>query len=179
MKKFLSTLGLVALTLAASACTGFEHTQTLNSPSLPSLPALPGGGSGGLTGFWGSPNSAFPAVSNCGSFQWSIAEQTATSLAGEFYAVCAAVVLVHGTASGTLNGAGTEVAMHVAGTATVQGAVACPFDLSGTGFIQGRDAIRIVYSGHTCLGPLQGEETLRRPADPNAPAPPPPAPASY
>lgn len=33
--------------------------------------------------------------------------------------------------------------------------------------------MRVPYSGTTCLGPLQGEETLRRPP-PNAPAPPPP-----
>jgi hypothetical protein len=39
----------------------------------------------------------------------------------------------------------------------------CAFSLSGTGYIEGDgDAIRIPYSGQTCLGPLQGEETLRR-----------------
>jgi hypothetical protein len=97
-------------------------------------------------------------------------------LAGDFYAICAAVVLVQGHASGQLNSAGTEVALRVTGTATVQGAISCPFDLSGTGYIQGNDAIRIVYSGSTCLGPVQGEETLRRPSNPNEPPPPPPAP---
>jgi hypothetical protein len=166
---------MVGLALAVTACTGFEHSETIVSPGAPSLPTAPSG-AGGLTGTWSSPAPAIPNSWNCGSFQWSVSTQTASSLAGEFYAVCAGVVLVHGNASGQLNGPGTEVALRVSGTATLQNAVSCPFGLSGTGFIQGRDAIRIVYSGTTCLGPLQGEETLHRPADPNAPPPPPPAP---
>jgi hypothetical protein len=164
----------LTLTLAVTACTGFEHSETIVSPSAPSLPTAPSG-SGGLTGTWSSPAPAIPNSWSCGSFQWSVSNQTASSLAGEFYAVCAGVVLVHGNASGQLNGPGTEVALRLSGTATVQSVISCPFDLSGTGFIQGREAIRIAYSGTTCLGPLQGEETLHRPADPNAPPPPPPA----
>lgn len=175
MKRFFFTLCVLLVTLAVNACTGFEHSETIVSPNAPSLPTVPSG-SGGLTGTWSSPAPAIPTSWSCGNFQWSINSQTASSLAGEFYAICAGVVLIHGNASGQLNGPGTEVALHVTGTATVQSVITCPFDLSGTGFIQGRDAIRIVYSGTTCFGPVQGEETLHRPADPNAPPPPPPAP---
>lgn len=175
MKRLLSWLGALSLAVAVSACAGFEHSETIISPTAPSLPTAPSG-SGGLTGTWSSPPPEFPNSWSCGSFQWSIGSQTSSSLAGEFYAICAGVVLVQGTASGQLNGAGTEVALHVSGTATVQGVITCPFDLTGTGYIQGNDAIRIVYSGTTCLGPVQGEETLHRPANPNEPPPPPPAP---
>src|SRR5262245_51277327 len=177
MNRSLSTCTccLLTLTLAVGACTGFEHSETIVSPTTPTLPTA-GSGAGGLTGTWSSPAPAIPNSWSCGSFQWSVNSQTASSLAGEFYAVCAGVVLVHGNASGQLNGPGTEVALRVSGTATVQSAISCPFDLSGTGFIQGRDAIRIVYTGTTCFGPVQGEETLHRPADPDAPPPPPPAP---
>ena len=175
MNRYIPALCVFTLTLAVTACTGFEHSETTVSPGAPSLPTAPSV-AGGLTGTWSSPAPAIPNSWSCGSFQWSVSNQTASSLAGEFYAICAGVVLIHGNASGQLNGAGTEVALRVSGTATVQSVVSCPFDLSGTGFILGREAIRIVYSGTTCLGPLQGEETLHRPADPSASPPPPPAP---
>jgi hypothetical protein len=164
MRKPLSLIAAALVTLvAATGCTGFEHAETIVSPSLPNLPSIPGG-SGSLTGVWTSAAPPFPTSWSCGSFHWAITEQTASSLSGTFYALCAAVVLVQGQASGQLNGAATEVALRVTGTATVQGAISCPFDLAGTGYIEGRDAIRIPYSGTTCLGPLHGEETLRRPA---------------
>jgi hypothetical protein len=175
MKRLLSSFGALSLAVAVSACAGFEHSETIISPAAPSLPSAPSG-SGGLTGTWSSPPPVFPNSWSCGSFQWSISSQTPSSLSGAFYAICAGVVLVRGDASGQLNGAGTEVALGVSGTAAVQGVITCPFDLTGTGYIQGNDAIRIVYSGTTCLGPVQGEETLHRPANPNEPPPPPPAP---
>jgi hypothetical protein len=164
-----------ALILAAvSACTGFEHNETLVSPSAPSLPSLPTGG-GSLTGTWLSTVPiTVPSSWSCGEFQWSITSQTPTSLAGKFYAICAGIVLVQGQSNGQLNG-GTEVALHLTGTASVQSVISCSFDLNGTGFIEGQDAIRIHYEGSTCFGPLHGDETLRRPA-PDAPPPPPPAP---
>ena len=169
--------GVVALSLLAAACTGFQHTETFITPTAPTLPGAPSGTSGALTGTWSSMSPLGPPASwNCGSFQWSITNQTSSSLSGQFYAICAAVVLISGNASGQLNGAGNEVAMHLTGTATVQGAIACPFDLTGTGFIDGnKESIRVPYTGNTCLGPIHGEETLRRPA-PSEPPPPPPAP---
>jgi hypothetical protein len=175
LKRTLCSLSAVVVALAVTACAGFERTETIISPSAPSLPSAPGG-SGGLTGTWTSPAPAIPNSWSCGSFQWSISSQTPASLAGDFYAICAGVVLIQGNASGQLNGAGNEVALRVGGTATVQNVITCPFDINGTGYIQGNDSIRIVYSGNTCFGPVQGEETLHRPADPNAPPPPPPAP---
>jgi hypothetical protein len=63
------------------------------------------------------------------------------------------------------------VPLQVDGTATIEGALSCPFSLTGTGHIIDSDAIRIEYTGTTCLGPVEGEETLRRPASPN-PEPP-------
>src|SRR5262245_28514745 len=173
MRKLFSVCGgVLTLAIAVNACTGFEHTETIISPSLPNLPSVPGG-SGSLTGVWTSAPPVIPSSLSCGSFHWAITSQTSSSLAGDFYAVCAAIVLVQGHASGQLNGAGTEVALRVNGTATVQGAISCPFDLSGTGYIEGNTAIRIPYSGTTCLGPVHGEETLRRPAS-NEPTPEPP-----
>jgi hypothetical protein len=174
MRRPLSLFTALALATTLTACTGFEHNETLLSPSAPSLPNLPVG-PGALTGTWLSAPLTIPSSWNCGSFQWSITSQTPSSLAGQFYAICAGIVLVQGQSSGQLNGAGTEVALHLSGNATVQSVITCPFDLNGTGFIEGTDAIRIRYEGTTCFGPLHGEEMLRRPA-PNEPPPPPPAP---
>lgn len=168
-------MGALLLTITASACAGFEHKETLLSPTAPSLPSGPSR-PGTLTGVWSSILPKNLSASSCSSFQWAITGQTSSSLAGQFYAICAAVILVSGNASGQLNAAGTEVALQLSGTATVQGVISCPFSLSGTGYITGNESIRIPYSGDTCLGPVQGEETLRRPA-PNEPTPPPPAPS--
>jgi hypothetical protein len=85
---------------------------------------------------------------------------------------------VTGSASGQLNG--TTVPMTASGAATVPGLPSCTFSLNGTGTIENSDTIRIDYTGTTCLGPVHGTETLRRPtpASPPAPAPTPaPTPA--
>lgn len=171
---------LLALTcsLAAGACGFDQHTQ-LVAPTAPSAPAAPTaptppGGSGSLTGTWASESPlAVPASWSCGNVQWNITSQTPTSLSGSFSALCSGVVVVSGVASGQLNG--EEVALQADGTATVEGVITCPFSLTGTGHIEGNSAIRIPYTGTTCLGPVHGEETLRRPA-PDTPAPPPPPP---
>jgi hypothetical protein len=174
MKRLLMSVGALTLSAAAAGCAGFERSETIISPTSPSLPSLPSGS--GLTGTWSSVAPlTIPNSWSCGDFQWTITSQTPDSLAGDFAAICAGIVLVQGHAAGQLNGPGTEVALHINGTATVQGSITCPFDLNGTGYIEGNDAIRIVYSGNTCFGPVQGEERLRRPA-PNEPPPPPPAP---
>ena len=184
MRRFLST-GVIALAVASAACTGFEHSESIISPTAPSLPSAPSGTSGPLTGTWSSQNAlTVPNAFNCGNFQWAISDQTSSSLTGQFYAICAGVMLVSGNASGALNSAGTEVALHLTGTATVQTVLSCPFDLTGTGYIEdNKQSIRIPYTGTTCLGPVHGEETLRRPSNPNeppptapGPEPPPPAP---
>ena len=72
------------------------------------------------------------------------------------------MLTVSGTASGQLNG--NEVPFEVTGAAAIGGVTVCPFVLRGTAVIEGSDAIRIPYTGDTCLGPVHGEETLRRPA---------------
>src|SRR5262245_46262419 len=166
-----------AMTFAAtlSACAGFESNQTLVSPSAPSLPNIPAA-AGTLTGTWLSTVPiTVPSSWSCGEFQWSITSQTPTSLAGQFYAICAGIVLVQGQSAGQLNAAGSEVTLHLTGTATVEKVISCPFDVNGIGHIEGNDSIRIHYEGSTCFGPLHGDETLRRPA-PDQPPPPPPAP---
>jgi hypothetical protein len=172
VKRLLVTAVLVVTT----GCVGFERESSLVTPSAPTLPSAPSGQSGSLTGTWSSVVPlTIPSSWTCGSFQWAVTSQTPNTMAGEFYAICAGVVLVQGQASGELNGAATEVALRLDGTATVQNVITCPFTLTGTGHIIDENTIRIPYSGTTCLGPVHGEETLRRPA-PEEPPPPPPAP---
>ncbi|MBS1820199.1 MAG: hypothetical protein JSU08_19890 [Acidobacteria bacterium] len=66
----------------------------------------------------------------------------------------------------------------VSGTGALPGYPSCPFSLSGTAHIVDSDTLEIPYSGTTCLGPLSGRETLRRPTPPPAPQPTPaPAPS--
>lgn len=93
-------------------------------------------------------------------------------MSGEASAICGSLT-VSGTVSGTVNG--NEIPYQFTGSAATSG-LSCPFSISGTARIEG-NAIRVPYSGTTCMGPTQGEEVLRRPEQP-APSPAPaPAPA--
>jgi hypothetical protein len=93
---------VLSLAAAVGACAGFERTETILTPSAPSLPSAPNGG--GLTGTWSSISPMnIPNSWSCGNFQWAVTTQTANSLAGDFYAICAGIVLVHGNISGELN----------------------------------------------------------------------------
>jgi hypothetical protein len=88
---------------------------------------------------------------------------------------------------------GSNVPYTVTGTANVPGLPPCPFTLTGTGQIVDSNTMLIPYNGTTCIGPIRGEETLRRtahsdtapeptpePAPEPAPAPPPaPAESSF
>ena len=73
------------------------------------------------------------------------------------------------------------VPITVSGTAALPGIPSCSFTLNGTGTIVDNNTLRIPYTGTTCMGPVQGAETLRRrvetpPAPPAPEAPPPPPP---
>jgi hypothetical protein len=165
--------------LAVTGC-GFEHSSLPAAPSGPSAPSPDPGAStgdnssGALTGVWSSPAvAAIPAGTTCHEFQWRITSQTTTYLSGEFYANCSAGIVVRGVASGQLNG--SDVTLGASGTATLPGILSCPFSLNGTGQIQGNnESMNLQYSGTTCVGPVSGTETLRRPA-PSQPEPPAPA----
>jgi hypothetical protein len=83
---------------------------------------------------------------------------------------------VAGTITGQLGGA--TIPIVYTGAATL-GSDRCTFTLSGTGVPVGADTFRLTYSGMSCLGPIQGSETLRlkssssaAPAPPATPAPP-------
>ena len=146
----------IAAALFGSACA-FDQNGNIILPGNTDLG--PTGGSGGLTGLWtsGGPISA----DSCSNFQWNITTQTTTSLAGNFSALCASVVTITGTASGQLSG--QNVTMQVDGIATVQGVTTtCGFSLSGNGVLEGSDAMRVNYTGTTCLGPVSGTELLQR-----------------
>ena len=164
---------MAAASFATSACVGFEQSRNIFAPTdgVSVSAAAPS-----LLGAWVSQSiDGFPSPNSCSNLQWHVTSQTANSLAGDFAATCAGGVTIIGTASGQLNG--TEVPLQASGTATLPGVPSCGFSLTGTGHIEGSDAIRIEYSGTSCLGPVHGEETLRRPAQPDPPAPAPRLPA--
>jgi hypothetical protein len=177
MKRSLLALAIGLAAIGTAGC--IERTSELTGPSVGSVPdgpPVPGAG-GALVGLWGSQaNAGIPASWDCSSFQWNITSQTPTSIAGSFTASCSGVLTVSGTAAGQLNG--IEVPFEVSGVASISGVAICPFVLRGTGVIEGNDAIRIPYAGDTCLGPVHGEETLRRRSSgsPEEPPPPPPPP---
>lgn len=171
-------IGVLALAIGTTACVAYERDSSMMAPTG----GVTSGASDGtnnesppLMGVWVSqPTDEFPGANSCADLQWRITIQTPTSLSGEFAATCADGVSIIGTATGHLNG--NEVPMEASGTATLPDMPPCGFSLTGTGHIEGGAAIRIQYAGTSCLGPVQGEETLRRPEPAAAPAPPPPPP---
>jgi len=75
---------------------------------------------------------------------------------------------ISGNLTGQLNG--TAVSITVTGTASMPGIPSCPFTLSGNGAIEDNgNALRVPFSGETCLGPVNGTEVLRRPQAAEAP----------
>ncbi len=162
--------GVLSLALFSGACAGIEQSGTLLAPTGSAGSATPS-----LLGTWASNPLVGLAASSCSAFSWQITSQSGTSLSGTFSATCANGISATGTASGQVTG--SDVPYTVTGTATVPGFASCPFSISGTARIENSDTLRIPYSGSTCLGPLQGEETLRRPVAPAPPAAPAPAPA--
>ena len=174
MKHFI-VLGILMTAAVTGACTGFERessnvlapspaaTATTSTPAAPSAPSL--------LGTWSSNPLASLSASSCSGFSWHVTSQTSTSIAGTFSATCANGISASGNASGTISGA--HVPYTVTGTGTVPGYPSCPFSLSGTAVIVDSDTLRIPYSGTTCLGPVSGEETLRRPTTPQPPTQPP------
>ena len=139
-----------------------------------------------MVGMWVSAaptgGSVGPDLHGCGDFQWNIASQTATAANGTFTMSCQGGVTLAGSGSAQLSGTNMQVSVNGAGNLPAIGK--CPFVLSGTGQMQGTDAITIPYTGTTCLGPVSGTETLHRnqvlptptPTPTASPTPPPPSP---
>ena len=151
-------LGLaLAAALAGAACIDQQGNVT-----LPQSAALtgPSANAGSLTGFWRTRNGQ-PGADNCYPIQWDITNQTGARISGSFFAICANVVLIGGTASGTTNG--EHISLQVSGVTEAQGvSPTCGFSLQGIGTIgSNTNALLMNYFGTTCLGPVSGEEVLR------------------
>ncbi len=152
MKQYLHALVAAAVLAAgASACIGVEHTTTATGPSGSSS-------LGALLGSWTS-SSVMPSAQSCSNFQWNVTDQHGSTASGTFSATCPGNLTLSGTAQGTL--LGNTVTWTATGNATAPSLPSCAFTLDGTAVIDGNQ-IHVPYSGRTCLGAVQGEETLNR-----------------
>jgi hypothetical protein len=109
-------------------------------------------------GNWTS-SSLIPTPSTCADFKWNVTEQTATSARGSFSATCANDLKLTGTAQGNLSG--STIDWSAQGVATAPGISGCEIKLKGTAEI-GVTSIRVPYEGDTCLGKVNGVETLQK-----------------
>ena len=151
--------GFVILTTVLTAACDFESESSITAPSaLP--PIMLGRWSTGDPATVGIGPAGFPTKNDCTSLEWNVTSQTGTSIAGEFQATCAGGVTLIGTASGTL--ANDVLTWQAAGNATIPDLASCPFTLNGTARYEGTDAIRVDYTGSTCLGPISGTEILEK-----------------
>jgi hypothetical protein len=170
--------GVAAIVLLTTVGCGFQRSTNVLMPTTPSLAPSPGGGgtpssnTPSLVGGWVSNDVTLPTASSCGNFQYQIASQTATSIAGTFTATCGNL-LVSASAHGEMSG--TNVTLTISGAGSMNGIPSCPFTVTGNGTVEDSgNTLRLPYSGTTCLGPVHGTEVLHRPQP--AAAPPPPAP---
>lgn len=158
----------VLAVLAATAACSVERTSSVLGPTTTATTAKTSTPS--MLGTWvvqgtsttaavtpSSLPSALPDFSSCGNFRWQVTSQTATQVAGTFTADCGGGVAVNGNITGQLGG--TTIPMVLTGTLT-RAADNCPFSLSGTGTPTDPKTFQITYSGTTCLGPMQGSNTL-------------------
>ena len=153
----ISTLVRLAAAIAVAGCDIQRKSVTSPTPSLEPSAAIPS-----LLGTW-STTSATPAAvdpnNSCTNFKWTVTEQSATNIKGTFTATCLGSATINGTGTAQMNGA--AVTINVSGDGSMPGLPSCPFNVGGTGNIEG-DAIRIPYSGSTCLGPVSGTYNLSR-----------------
>ena len=149
MKNAALLLGLSLAASSASGCFSFEHKSSV-APSATGISALMGN--------WSS-SSLIPSASSCTDFQWNVTQQTSVSASGNFSATCANELKVNGTASGALNG--STITWNAQGNATAPGLTSCAITLTGTAELL-VDAIRVPYSGDTCLGKVSGVENLKK-----------------
>ncbi len=175
-----SLLALLLIGVGAGAC-GFEHTSSTLAPSSTSSggTSAPAGTPGSTTsnspsivGVWTSAVSgSLPSASTCGNFQYQIASQTATSIAGTFMATCGNGLTVSASVNGQLNG--TNVSITMDGSGSMPGVPNCPFKVTANGTIQDNaTTLNLPYSGTTCLGPVHGTEVLHKPQPASTPTPP-------
>jgi hypothetical protein len=175
--RFAPVLCLIAL-VAAAGCE-FKRGSNFTAPSPTEHT------SASLVGVWtslidGPGASAFsgtsatvPELRGCIDVRWEVPSQVGAVAQGPFKVVCEGPIVLTGTARGELTSA-TTVLVSVTGSATVPNLGECAFSLGGTGTLDG-DTLRIPYTGTTCVGPVSGDEILRRnQQEPTAPEPPPP-----
>jgi hypothetical protein len=148
--RILMTIIAVAAS-AAMGCAGFEHRSSSTSPSA--------AGSNALLGNWTS-STLIPTPSTCTDFKWNVTEQTASTAKGSFSASCPGDLKFTGIAQGTLTSP-TSIKWNADGNATAPGLTSCAISLSGTATI-GTDSITIPYGGTTCLGKVEGIETMKK-----------------
>ena len=93
-------------------------------------------------------------------FKWTVSEQSATTAKGSFSATCAGDLKLSGTAEGELTSP-DGLKWKANGNATAPGLTSCSIALTGTAELQ-VDSIRMPYSGDTCLGKVEGVESLKK-----------------
>jgi hypothetical protein len=151
MKNRLCLIILCATAFAAAGCTSLERQSSLTSPTA--------AGNNSLMGSWTS-STLIPTPSTCTDFKWNVSEQTGTSAKGAFSATCPGDLKLTGTAEGAFTSA-AAIAWSADGNATAPGLTSCAIKLTGTATV-GTDSIIVPYKGTTCLGPVEGIETLKK-----------------
>jgi len=152
----IQTTGLIVaigLAVASMACVETKHESPTSPTEVAKVLA---------TGSWTSAATVASTAlnpSSCGNLEWKIATMTSTSASGTFKATCGGGLTLEGKAEGTLSG----LTANLKADGTVTGAgINCPFALTGTAVPEGLDAVRVTYSGSTCLGPVSGSELLKK-----------------
>jgi len=169
MRRAFATVILAGSALAIVAC-GSDHGNAL----APTAPVAATGATGrpsaigatsssrSLLGRWVSSTistAASVSLATCVNIQMQVTSQTDTQATGTLSMDCPGGVTVSGTLVGQLGGPTIPLTWN--GTATMPGVPSCPFGLTGTGIPLSVDTFQINYSGNTCVGPIQGSDTLR------------------
>jgi hypothetical protein len=168
MKRSLLLLSSTLTVVAATAACGVERTSTVLGPTTAATVAGKST-TPSLLGTWvvqpavtasskkTTSATSLPDFSSCSNFQWTITTQTATEASGKFSADCAEGLSLAGTITGRLGG--TTIPIVVTGTLN-RGSDSCAFSVTGDGTPIDSVTFHITYSGTTCLGALQGANTL-------------------
>src|SRR5262245_34906504 len=126
----ISTLLVLASAAAVAGCD-FQRKSASTTPTA--LTLEPSAAIPSLLGTWTTTSAAPTAAdpnSSCSNFNWTVATQTATHIAGTFTATCLGSANITGQGTADINGSAVTIA--VTGNGTMPGLSSCPFNVGGT-----------------------------------------------
>ncbi len=153
---------LLGLAVGAAGCDFIRSNSSTPENPSPTPETAPSTSGSNFQGRWisGSQEGGVPSPDSCTNFVWDVDQSDPSNVTAQFTATCGNGFTLGGSGTGVLNG--NLLTWTASGSAVGPGGVTCDFLLNGTAEQVG-EQVMLDYFGSTCIGPITGNELLRRP----------------